>query len=298
MKKLTRREFVRSGVTGFSAIATGLAFSGFSYRPAGQIDQVDLGKTGLRVSRLALGTGTSGYGGQSAFTRMNQAEALKIAHQAYEQGVTFMDTADAYGTHAFVGRFLKEVPREKCQIMTKIWTENNSWNQVVPVSQTLDRFRKELQTDYIEVVLLHCLMSGDWPQTKAAFRDGLNDAKSKGIVKRVGVSCHDYKALEVAVDDPWVDVILARINPGQKSMDGTPEQIMSLLKRAADQGKGVIGMKIFGAGQWNSANQREESLNFAIRSGNIHAMTIGMTSTDYLADSITRISAIVEEVHA
>ncbi len=296
MKKLTRRDFVKSGLAGISAVSAGLLFSGF---PAGiKIDQVELGETGLKVSRLALGTGTGGYARQSAFTRMDQAEAMRIAHRAYESGVTLMDTADSYGTHPFVRRFLKEVPRENCQIMTKIWTEDTSWNTVTPVSQTLDRFRQELNTDQIEIVLLHCLMSGDWPQTKTAFRDGLDEAKSKNIVKKVGVSCHDYKALEVAVDDPWVDVILARINPGQVAMDGTPEQIMSLLKRAKENGKGVIGMKIFGAGQWNNENQKQESLNFVIKSGNVHAMTIGMTSMAYVADSVERITSVVHGLQA
>ncbi len=294
MKKFSRRDFVKSGIAGISALSAGFAFSGFAGRVESKIDQVELGKTGIKVSRLALGTGTSGYGKQSAYTRMEMNETLKIARLAYERGVTLMDTADSYGTHGFVARFFKEVPRDQCQIMTKIWTENTSWNQVVPVSQTIDRFRKELNTDEIEIVLLHCLMSGDWPRTKAAFRDGLNDAKAKGLVRKVGVSCHDYKALEVAVDDPWVDVILARINPGQKSMDGTPEQIMALLKRASDNGKGVIGMKIFGAGQWNNIHQRQESLNFAIRSGNVHALTIGLTNVDEVTDSVDRITSVVK----
>jgi len=293
MKKYTRREFVKTGFAGISTISAGLAFSGFSYSPGAEIDQVELGQTGLKVSRLAMGTGTNGSGHQSAFTRMGTDRFLKIARQAHERGVTFMDTADSYGTHPFVARFFKEVPREKCQIMTKIWTEDNSWNKVVPVPQTLDRFRKELNTDYIEIVLLHCMMNGNWPQTKARMRDELDEAKSKGTVKKVGVSCHNYEAMVAAVDDPWVDVILARINPGQKVMDGTPDQIMDLLKRAADNGKGVIGMKIFGAGQWNQLDQRKESLNFAIRSGNVHAMTIGMTDTDQVNDAADRIMAVV-----
>ena len=298
MKKYTRREFVKTGFAGISTISAGLAFSSFSYSSGAEIDQVELGQTGLKVSRLAMGTGTNGSGHQSEFTRMGTDRFLKIARQAHERGVTFMDTADSYGTHPFVSRFFKEVPREKCQIMTKIWTEDNSWNKVVPVPQTLDRFRKELNTDYIEIVLLHCMTSGNWPQTKARMRDELDEAKSKGIVKKVGVSCHNYDAMVAAVDDPWVDVILARINPGQKVMDGTPDQIMDLLKRAADNGKGVIGMKIFGAGQWNQLDQRKESLNFAIRSGNVHAMTIGMTDTDQVNDAADRIMSVVHSQKA
>ncbi|MCW0481531.1 aldo/keto reductase [Gaoshiqia sediminis] len=293
MKKFTRREFVKTSLAGVSAASVGYAFSGFSYLPPAEIDQVQLGKTGLLVSRLALGTGTNGHAHQSDFTRMGFDNFLKIARTAHERGVTFIDTADSYGTHHFVSRFLKEVSREKCQIMTKIWTENNSWNTVAPIPETLDRFRKELNTDYLDLVLLHCMTSGNWVETKASMREELNAAKQNGIVKTVGVSCHNFEAMKVAVEDPWVDVILARINPGQKVMDGTPEQVMDLLKTANENGKGVIGMKIFGAGQWADPRQREESIKFAIRSGNVHAMTLGMTTPEQVTDAVDRIMAVV-----
>ncbi|WP_423129911.1 aldo/keto reductase [Gaoshiqia sp. Z1-71] len=293
MKNITRREFMKTGAAGLAAVSAGFTFSGFSYTPPSVIDQVNLGKSGLKVSRLALGTGTSGHARQSDFTRMGFDSFIRIARTAHERGVTFIDTADSYGTHDFVSRFLKEVPRDQCQIMTKIWTTETSWNKLTPVSQTLDRFRKELNTDYLDLVLLHCMTSGDWIKTKAGMRDELSAAKQKGLVKTLGVSCHNFDAMKVAVEDPWVDVILARINPGQVAMDGSPEQIMALLKTAADHGKGVIGMKIFGAGGWTNSDQRQESIKFAIESGNVHAMTLGMTSTEHVTDAVDRIMAVV-----
>lgn len=295
MKKYNRREFVRTGLAGVTAVSSGLVFSGFNSAAYDQIDQVELGQTGLKVSRLAFGCGTNGWAHESVLTRGGMEAFKKVSRHAYDRGVTFMDTADSYGTHTFVRELLKEVPRENCQVMTKIWTENNSWNTVVPVKETLERFKKELGTDYFDIVLLHCLMNGNWVTEKESFRDQLAEAKQKGDVKLAGVSCHNIDAMKVAVEDPWVDVILARINPAESHMDGTPEEIMKILKTAKENGKGVIGMKIFGAGDLTQEELREKSLKFVWQSGNVHAMTIGMEKTAYVDDAVERIVRITKK---
>ncbi|KOH44117.1 aldo/keto reductase [Sunxiuqinia dokdonensis] len=296
MKKINRREFVRKGIAGVSAVSAGLAFTGFAGPADGTIGQVKLGETGLNVSQLAFGCGTNGWAHESVLTRGGMDAFKKVSRHAYDRGVTFIDTADSYGTHTFVRELFKEVPRDNFQLMTKIWTEDNNWNKVVPVQQTLDRFKKELGAEYFDIVLLHCLMNGNWVTEKASFREQLSEAKQKGEVKLVGVSCHNIDAMKAAVVDPWVDVILARINPDQVRMDGTPEEIMKLLKTAKDAGKGVIGMKIFGGGNLTQEEVREKSLRFAWESGNVHTMTIGMEKTAYVDDAVERIARITKDI--
>lgn len=291
MKKYTRREFVRTGVTGVSAVSAGLAFSCAATNST-EIDQVVLGNTGMKVSRLALGTGYNGWKRSSAFTRAGIDQFLKIARHAYERGITCIDSADLYGTHTFTRRLFKEIPRDKFQVLTKIWTVDNDWNKVVPVNETLDRFKKELGTDYFEIVLLHCMQNGNWITEKESFRDQLSEAKQKGEVKKVGVSCHNIDALRVAATDPWVDIILARINPQEFHMDGTPEEIMQILNTAKNNGKGVIGMKIYGAGKIEDSEHRMESLKMVLKSENIHAITIGMDKIEHVDETIDRIIAI------
>jgi aryl-alcohol dehydrogenase-like predicted oxidoreductase len=215
-----------------------------------------------------------------------------VAPYAYERGVTFLDTADLYGTHPFVGDLFKSIPRDNFQLLTKIWTTDADWYKVVPVQDTLDRFKKELGTDHFDIVLLHAMENGNWIQEKQQFRDQLDEAKQKGEVKKVGVSCHNIDALRVAAEDPWVDIILARINPFQMVMDGTPEEIMKILETANNNGKGIIGMKIFGDGKMSSEEQRNKSLNFSIKNENIHAVTIGLEKYEYVDYAVEKVSSI------
>ncbi len=295
MKKYSRREFVRTGIAGVSAVSAGLAFS-CTVPGNSEIDQVVLGETGLKVSRLALGTGYHGGNRSSAFTRAGIDQFLKVARHAYERGVTLIDCADSYGTHPFAGELFKEIPRDKFQVLTKIWTTNNDWNTVVPVSETLDRFKKELGTDYFDIVLLHCMLNGNWITEKEQFREQLSEAKQNGVVKKVGVSCHNIDALRIAASDPWVDIILARINPQKFHMDGTPDEIMKILNTAKNNGKGIIGMKIYGAGKIKDSEHRKESLKFAINSENIHAITIGMDKIEYINETVDRITTITNNL--
>jgi predicted aldo/keto reductase-like oxidoreductase len=153
-----------------------------------------------------------------------------------------------------------------------------SWLKAEPVEKTLDRFRLETGSDYFDIILLHCLMIGDWQERNKAFTESLSLAKQHGIVKTVGVSCHNWDAMVAAVNDPWVDVILARINPFGTHMDGTPDDVMKLLETARKNGKGIIGMKIFGNGDNNSDEERERSLRYVIESPNVHCITLGLES--------------------
>jgi len=278
---------------GAAAVSTGFANVVYASPASLQIDQIKLGKTGLVIPRLALGTGSHGGNQSSDMTRMGVENWVKIARYAQERGVTFYDAADLYGSHQNVKEILKEVPREKATLLTKIWTRPEKWNQDTP-EKTIDRFRTETGSDYFDILLLHCMTNGKWQEERKPYIEALSVAKQKGIVKTVGLSCHSFDALKIAAEDPWVDVILARINPEGVIMDASPEEVMAVLQKAHDSGKGIIGMKIYGEGRFTEEAQREKSLQYAIGSKNIDCMTIGVTTIEQIDENVNRIMRIVK----
>ena len=291
MKPISRRHFIHAGLIGAAAITTGFSNTVYASAKISQIDRVKLGNTGFMVPRLAMGTGTHGGGQSSDMTRMGIDNWMKIARYAHERGVTFYDAADLYGSHQNVKAILKEVPREKATVLSKIWTRPENWNPDSPI-KTIDRFRKETGSEYFDIMLLHCMTNPKWQEEKKPYIEALSEAKQKGILKSVGVSCHSFEALKLAVEDPWVDVILARINPEGVIMDASADEVMAVLKKAHDSGKGIIGMKIFGEGKLAEESQREKSLKYVIGSKNVDCMTIGMVSIEQVEDAVTRVMRI------
>ncbi len=283
-----------AGLAGLAAISAG--FKSFDYAPADDIiDKVKLGNTGLMVPRVALGTGSGGWKNESNQTRLGTKKFVELAQHAYDRGIKFFDTADMYGSHEYVREALKVIPRDKVTILTKVMVyDQEGWYKVEPFQTSLDRFRKEVGTDYFDIFLLHCMMNGNWSTEYRSFMDGLSKAKEKGIVRKVGISCHNLDAMIEAANNPWVDVLLARINYKGPKMDGTPDQIMKVLETAKKNGKGVIGMKVFGMGELTGDDDREKSLNYVIKSGNVHCMTLGLESKEQVDDAVSRVMRIVK----
>jgi len=295
MTNFTRRQFIQTGLAGTIVTCAGLSSLIDPDTKEYMIDEVELGKTGLRLSRLAFGMGSRGGNHESNQTRMGMNKFIEMMQYGYDRGVRFFDTADTYGSHANVKEALKLIPRESVKIQSKIWLMNSDGIVQKPIPETLDRFRKEMNTDYIDILLLHCLTNRNWPHQHARIMDALLEAKEKGIVKKVGISAHNFQAMEIAADHEWVDIMLARINHNGDHMDNTPALVMALLERAKNNGKGIIGMKIFGDGRLVDEASREKSLNYVIRSGNIHALTIGMESIEQVKDNVDRIMRIVND---
>jgi 1-deoxyxylulose-5-phosphate synthase len=292
MKKIDRRSFIQSsaaGLAGLTLMSAGIPFDEPVSAETTMIDKVRLGNTGLMVPRVAFGTGTNGGNQSSNFTRMGKEAFIKIARHAWDRGIHFFDTADSYGAQPFVREVLKELPREKATLLSKMWTTDTQWQKAGDVAKTLDRFRMETGSDYFDILLMHCMTKGNWKEDKKLFMEGLSKAKQQGIIKAVGVSCHNWDAMKEAVEDPWVDVILARINPFGVHMDGTPEEVSGLLATAAKNGKGVLGMKIFGNGDKVTEEEREQSIRYAITNRNIHAVTLGMQTTEQIDDAVERV---------
>ncbi|MEX2263542.1 MAG: aldo/keto reductase [Bryobacteraceae bacterium] len=248
-------------------------------------DRVKLGPAGVELSRLAMGTGTNGVGGSSNQTRKLGVSGLADMFKAgYDNGVTFWDSADQYGTHPHLKEALKSVPREKVTILSKTHASTEK-----EMKADLDRFRRELGTDYIDILLLHCMLDGDWPERKKGAMAAISEAKEKGIVRTHGTSCHTLDALKTAAKTPWVQVDLARINPAKVAMDADPQTVISVLKEMKAAGKGVIGMKILGAGKLR--NRADECLQYALALDCVDCFTIGAENRTELLDLVKKIPA-------
>lgn len=259
------------------------------------VDTVALGKCGLNVSRIAFGTGSRGWKLESDQTRLGMKKFVELSQYCFDKGIRFFDTADMYGSHPYVGAALKVIPREKVSILTKVMTYGHEgWYETEPFAKSFDRFRKDLGTDYVDIFLMHCMTNGQWPTEYKSYMDALSEAKLKGQIKAVGVSCHSFEAMVAAASNPWVDVLLARINHNGAKMDNTPEKVMQVLETARKNGKGIIGMKVFGCGDLVKESEREQSLNYVIKSGNVHCMTLGMESKEQVDDNVSRVMRIAK----
>jgi len=280
---MKRRDFIRGG-----AVAT--AFHNFPYHLyAGAkkeaTDRVKLGPMKVELSRLAMGTGTNGSGGSSNQTKKLGVSGLADMFRAgYDNGVTFWDSADQYGSHPHLREALKKTPREKVTILSKTHASTEA-----EMRADLDRFRKELNTDFIDIVLLHCMLDGKWNEKKAGAMNVLSEAREKGIIKTHGVSCHTLEALKTAAATDWVQVDLARFNPAGIAMDASPDVVRPVLQEMKAKGKGIIGMKILGAGRLR--DKVDQSLQFALAQEFIDCFTIGAESRAELQDLVAKIPA-------
>lgn len=259
------------------------AFAGTTKKTAA--DRIQLGPKKVELSRLAMGTGTNGVGGSSNQTKKLGVQGIAdLFKAAYDQGITFWDCADQYGTHPHIRAALKGVSRDKVTILTKTHAST-----AAEMRADLDRFRRELNTDYIDILLLHCMLDGNWNQRKRGAMDVIEEAQAKGIVRTKGTSCHTLEAIKTAAAEPWVEVDLARINPAQVAMDADPQTVVNVLRDMKKAGKGVIGMKILGAGKLR--NKADESLQFALSLDCVDCFTIGSESREEMLDLVKKIPA-------
>ena len=238
-----------------------------------------LGNTGIQVSRLCFGTGTDGWQGRSDQTRLGLGELADLMHYAYDQGITFLDAADQYGSHPHVARMLETVDRDAVVLTTKTCATTAE-----EAESDIDRFCKELKTDVLDIVLMHCMTSSDWTDARAGVLETLERKKQEGVIRAHGVSCHDFGAFCKAAETDWVDVVLARINYAGKHMDGPPEQIIPVLDRMHEASMGVYGMKVVGAGQLG--DDARDAIHYVLDLPSIDAITIGMVNRQQVDDNI------------
>jgi 1-deoxyxylulose-5-phosphate synthase len=289
---MLRRDFLRRSASGLAATwvaskarAAGLAIPAVSGKYRAH-DDVVLGRTGIRTSRLAMGTGTIGGGGESNQTRLGINPFVTMLLDGYhENGLRFFDTADSYGSHPYVAAAIKQLPRDKVTVLTK--TDHRDPKEV---RDDLDRFRRELGTDYIDILLIHCTTEGDWTTRYRGVMDVLSEAKQKGIIRAHGVSCHSIEALRAAAAaSDWVDIDLVRLNPVGAHMDADADTVIGVVKQMRKAGTGIVGMKILGQGAMR--DRPSEAVRFALGSGVLDAFTIGAESRHEQDDLTHRIAA-------
>ncbi len=288
---MKRRDFIHR--TACAAGAAWVHTAAFARRPFAlpalsrkfsAADTVALGKTGIQTSRLAMGTGTVGSGHHSHQTALGLKGLSDLLLNGYDHGLRFFDSADSYGSHPHVAEALKHVPRDRVTVLTKTWARD-----AASARADLDRFRRELGTDYLDVCLMHCLTEADWTERYKGVMDVLSEAKQKGIIRVHGCSCHNIEALRAAAKSPWVDIDLVRINPIGASMDAAPDTVVSVIRQMRAAGKGIVGMKILGQGDLR--HRQDEALNFALGLTLLDAFTIGAESQAEQEDLIRRIAA-------
>ncbi|MGB2627181.1 MAG: aldo/keto reductase [Candidatus Acidiferrum sp.] len=288
----TRRQFILTGSAagaawlGTKSLGTGLTLAAMPPLPRkfSATDTVTLGATGIQTSRLAMGTGTVGSGHHSHQTSLGVDGLSRLLLNGYDSGLRFFDAADSYGSHPHVATALKQVDRSKVTLLTKSWARDAAEMQA-----DLDRFRRELGTDYLDVVLMHCVTEPDWTTQYRGAMDVLSEAKQKGTIRAHGCSCHSLEALRAAARSPWVEVDLVRMNPIGSHMDADPDTVASVLKEMKTSGKAVVGMKILGQGDLR--NKPDEAIRYALGLGILDAFTIGAESIGEQEDLIRRIAA-------
>lgn len=275
---MKRRTFIRNSVAGAAFLSAFPYEALAAQKKLYPYDRVKLGNTGIEMSRMAMGTGTNGYGGASDQTRRLGIKGVSdLLHAGFDEGINFWETADQYGSHPHVGEALKKVKREEVVVLTK--TNSKTYEDV---KKDLDRFRVELGTDYMDIILLHAVTDPEWNENMKGAMEALAEAKEQGIIRAHGISCHSIGALETAADEPWVDVDLARFNPGGARMDADVPTVQKVLTRMKANGKAIIAMKVYGCGQL--LDIKDECLQFQTGTGIADAFTLGVENYDQLKD--------------
>ena len=294
--RLNRRQFLqRSAAATALTLGTGGLLPARAVVTAGKrtaVDQVTLGRTGLKLSRLGMGLGSNNGNVQKD---LGQEAFNSLVKYAYDQGITYFDISQTYVTFPWLGAAIKGLPREKLFIQSKIP------GQPADVLSVIDHHRKVFDTDYVDSILIHCMVREDWTDAWQKIMDGFNEAKSKGWIKSKGVSCHSVPALQKATATPWAEVHLVRVNPQGVHVDnaqtvvwsnklGDVPTVVKEIKQMHEKGRGVIGMKICGNGEFTTPEDREKSIRYAMSMPEIDAVVIGLKSKAEVDEAIQRIN--------
>jgi aryl-alcohol dehydrogenase-like predicted oxidoreductase len=258
-------------------------------------DRVTLGKTGITTTRLGFGTGVNAANHSSAMIRKHGRDgSVRLLRAAYERGVRFFDAADSYGSHALLSEALAPFPRASYVLCTKWWFKGGGIpaKDRADVATSVDRFLRELKTDYIDIVQLHCVTAGDWPTAMADEKDALARCKAAGKIRAHGCSFHGAASLPVALQDSWLDVAHVQVNPFGRHMGLSPARTLDCVRQLRAAGKGVIGMKILGVGSFAGEGRIDASLAWVLRTAAADILDIGFTDLSEIDDIARRIAAV------
>ena len=294
--RCSRREFLQTSLTAAGAVVLGAGTPGSAAAATSKrtaVDQVTLGQTGIKLSRLGMGTGSNS--GQVQYD-LGREGFNSLVKYAYDQGITDFDGSQPYKTFEWLGGAVKGLPREKLFIQSKIP------GQPEDIVSVIDHHRKVFDTDYVDTMLVHCMIKEGWTDQWKRIMDGFDEAKEKGWIRSKGVSCHSLPALRTATETPWAQVHLVRVNPQGRRIDGPEESVwndnihdvspvVTQLKAMRAKGRGVIGMKIIGNGEFVNAEDREKSIRFAMSMPELDAVVIGFKNRGEVDEAIRRINS-------
>ena len=296
--KIQRRTFLKQSALGVGGLLVGAQLRAAESPAPKFFDPyapVPLGKTNLKFSRVCMGTGSHGSFRQSNQTRLGRENFQKLLRDAYERGVRTFDLADLYGSHSYLPPALTGLSRDSYQLISKVWWEDGSLPEPDrPAPQiVVERFLRELKTDYIDLLLLHCVTATNWPDELRSQMDDLTKLKTQGKIRALGVSCHSLAALNAAVTEPWVESVHTRINPYGMSMDGPPAVVVPVLQKLHAAGKGVVGMKLIGEGRLRHDDaRRDESVKFALGLGCVDVLNVGFEKLTEIDDFAARVRKV------
>lgn len=306
---LKRREFLRSTVVSAGTITMTAPFiqaeeKKINRRKVNSTDPVAMVPLTDKITctRIGLGTGMHGFNRQSNLTRLGTEKAISIIRYAYDRGIRLFDCADAYGTHGLVREALADKPRDSYTIISKIWVNKNGGipEKERPASEiVIKRFLKELNTDYIDLLQLHCMRNGNWVEEFGRYFDELEDLKQKGLIRGHGITCHALTSVQKAIALPWVDALHVRMNSEGAHMDGSWEDNAAAVDACHDKGKGIVIMKVLGQGLFKDAAVRRRSIDKILRYESADVMVVGFANNgeidEFLTNTETSLKAIAAE---
>ncbi len=296
---MKRREFLESTITSMGTVSAAALLPSTSHaesapEPTFSLDPVaKIHLTpSITTSRIGMGTGVFATMRQSNLLRMERSKAIDLIRFCYDQGIVFFDMADSYGTHQIVAKALADKPRDSYTLSTKIWCYSGG----IPEKEryTADilvkRFLKELNTDYLDMIQLHCLKNENW-ETELGYQfEPLEKIKQAGLIRAHGVSCHSLKAASMAAENPWVDVMHMRINTANMNMNGTWEENVACTKVAKKNGKGIIAMKILGEGKLKDPQDRRKSTEAVVGLDSVDMMIVGFEERQHVTEFLENVT--------
>ena len=290
MANFSRRDFLKSGLAATAMAGAGCL--GLKAARQAATDMVTLGDSGIKVTRLAFGTGT--FSGQVQ-RELGQADFTRLVRYAYDRGIRFFETAESYDDmHTMLGVALKGIPRDSYQLMTKVTTR-----QGADPMKKIDELRKQANTDYFDICLLHYQHYADWPTASLRWQDGISEAQQKKIVLGRGASVHGLPALRQVPGENWLQIAMIRMNHKGVRMDaenyatnglGNVPEVVQHVEQARKKGMGVISMKLVGEGQFTNREDRQKAMQFAFRHAHVDSVTVGYKSRQEVDEAIDNVN--------
>jgi aryl-alcohol dehydrogenase-like predicted oxidoreductase len=290
MAHCSRRDFLKTGLAASALVGAG----SLPVKAASETatDWVTLGKSGVKVTRLAFGTGT--FSGRVQ-RQLGQDEFTKLVRYSYDHGIRFFETAESYGEmHQMLGVALKGIPRDSYRLMTKVTTHDG-----VDPQEKIDELRKLANTDYFDIALLHWQHTPTWPTDTARWQDGLLEAQTKHAIVGHGASVHGLPALRQFPDNKWLDIAMIRMNHKGSHMDaedyntsgpGNVNEVVEHVKQVRQAGMGVISMKLVGEGSFTNRDDRKKAMRFAFKNAGVTSVTVGFKNTAEIDEAIENLN--------